>query len=197
MPEIKNVTAGKPKVTGSIYRAKAGSTLPADAKEELDTAFKALGYVSEDGVSNSNTPESEKIKAWGGDVVMMIQTGKEDKFKFKLIETLNVDVMKTVYGDNNVTGDIDSGIAISANGNENEEYAWVIDMIMRGGVLKRIVIPSASITELGDINYKDKEATGYDVTITATPDSEGNTHYEYVSARTVTAQTTAQTTAEV
>lgn len=184
MPETKNVTAGKPKVSGSIFRAKTGSTLPNDAKTELDAAFKALGYVSEDGVSNSNSPESEKIKAWGGDVVMMIQTGKEDKFKFKMIETLNVEVMKTVYGDKNVTGDISTGIAISANSDASEEYSWVIDMIMRGGVLKRIVIPSASITELGDISYKDKEAVGYDVTITATPDSKGSTHYEYISAGT-------------
>lgn len=184
MPETKNVSAGKPKVSGSIYRAKTGSTLPTDAGSKLNDAFKALGYVSEDGVSNSNSMESETIKAWGGDVVMMIQTGKEDKFKFKMIETLNVEVMKTVYGDKNVTGEISTGITISVNSSENEEYAWVIDMIMRGGILKRIVIPSANITELGDISYKDKEAIGYDVTITATPDSNGNTHYEYISADT-------------
>ena len=181
-----NVSAGKPKVTGAIWTAPLGTDLPEDTTEAL-TGFACLGYCSDDGLTNSTNLESETIKAWGGDTVLTIQTSKEDTYGFKLIEVLNVDVLKFVYGDENVSGSLSSGIVLKANNKELPERIIVIDMIMRDNTAKRVVIPSCKITEIGDIVYSDSEAVGYEVTVACTPDSDGNTHYEYIRKSTVSA----------
>lgn len=184
--DANNVSAAKPAKAGAIFRAALGTTLPTSATEALNAAFKALGYVSEDGVTNANSPSSDKAKAWGGATVLNFFDDKSDTWKMKLIEALNPEVLKTVYGEDNVTGDLVSGISVSADTTEYDYYSWVIDMVLKNNVAKRIVIPNASITELEEIVYKDNEAIGFGITISALPDEKGNTHYDYMVKGTTT-----------
>lgn len=176
----KNVSTGKPKIGGSVFVAPVGTELPKDTTTPLNEAFKCLGYCSEDGITNENKISTEKVKAWGGDTVVNALDEKEDTFKTKLIESLNEDVLKTVYGAENISGTIATGLTVKVNNTQPEDNAFVFEMILKGGAIKRIVIPQASISEMGEIVYKDKDPIGYELTLMALPDEEGNTHYEYI-----------------
>lgn len=179
MTQVTNVSYGKPKIGGAIYSAPAFAKTPTDAVLPLGENWQELGYVSEDGVTNTNSPESENIKAWGGDTVLVSQTEKEDTFTFTLIEILNINVLKEIYGSENVTGTLDKGIKITANAKPYQSHKLVIEMVLNDA-LKRIVIPNAVVSEVGEIEYKDDSAVGYETTIQALPDEQGNTHYEYL-----------------
>lgn len=177
---VGNVSTGKPGISGGVYYGATGTTLPTNATSSL-AAYTALGYVSEDGLTNSNSPESDTGKAWGGDIVITYQTEKPDTFQFTLIESKNANVLKAVYGSDNVTGTLATGLTVTANADEAEENIWVFDMVMRNDTYKRIVVPVGKVTEVGDIVYKDDELVGYELTIQAFPDEDGNTHYEYIT----------------
>lgn len=180
--DSRNVSAAEPKIGGAISVAPLGTSLPETANANLAAAFVKLGYVSEDGLTNSNPIESEQIGSWDGETVLTVENSRTDSFRFKLLEVLNVNVLKAIYGSDNVEGTLESGITVKANSKPKEEMSWVVDMVMKNGVLKRIVIPQAKLSGLEDIVYKRNEAVGYDATITATPyeDYGGDTHRELI-----------------
>lgn len=178
MASTTNVTAGKPKIGGAVSIAAIGTTLPTDATTALTEGFASLGYISEDGMTQGITRDSEAIKAWGGDTVMTTQTDFEETFNFTLIEALSIDVRKAVFGDSNVSGAIASGITTIVNSKELPAHVWAIDLVYNGAV-SRIVIPNGKVSEIGETVYADNEPVGYELTVTALPDDSGNCSYEY------------------
>lgn len=180
--EVKNVSVGKPMVGGAVFRAPIGTTLPTNASSALSNVFNNMGYISEEGVKNNNSRETTEIKAWGGDTVLQPQTSKTDTFGMTFLESINLEVLKAIYGEDNVSGTLTAGMEIKSNSSELDYAVWVIDMILTDGVLKRIVIPNGKITEVGEIVYKDDEPIGFESTITAFPGSDGDSHKEYIVA---------------
>ena len=180
MPDATYVTAGKPKIGGSVYRAPLGTTLPTNATTALGTAFVDQGHISDEGLKNNNTASSDSVKAWGGQVVLNLQSEKPDEWSFTLLGAKDVNVLKTVYGDDNVSGTLATGVVVQANADELPDSSWVFEMVLKGGTLKSVVLPDAMIKEIAEITYSDSAAVGYGITLSALPDTSGNTHYEYL-----------------
>jgi len=174
---VSNVVAGKPLTTGGVLVAPLGTAMPTNTSTALAAAYKAIGYVGEDGVTEGGERTTEKVKAWGGDVVKVLQTDHSLTYAFTMIETLNVEALKAVYGSTNVTSTAATAStgtlqSINVTGQVLPHQVWCIEV--RDGVAKvRIAIKDGQITEVGEITYNDGSVVGYPVTIEAFPDSAG------------------------
>ena len=175
----KFVSQAKPKVAGAVWSAPAGVQLPTDATTALAEDFKCLGYVSEDGWTKSTEFTTSAVKAWGGDKVLESSEKSGESLKIKFIEALNADVLKMVYGADNVTGTLDEGLVVASKSGAPITHSIVIEEILKNGVLQRVVFPYAILNALGDETHKTTDPIGYECTFGIEADTNGVFHYEY------------------
>jgi hypothetical protein len=179
------VIVGKPLVTGGILNAPLGTALPVDATTALNAAFGAVGYVTDDGVTKSESRDITKINAWGGDTIAVVQTAFGVDLKFKMAEYLGVRAQSAIYGDANVVSTIGAGAApdtlkVTVTSEEPPYKSWIV-AIKQGLNTVRLVIPNARISETGDTEYKDDDVASLDATLSCIPDSAGAYYYLYAS----------------
>jgi hypothetical protein len=178
--DASNVSFGKPKATGAVFVAPAGTTVPTNATSTLDAAFNGLGYVSEDGLVNGTETDTESVVAWGGTKVLEGQTTFSETFMVNLIET-NANALKVFYGEDNVVVSGDN-ITVKQNGAPLPNLVVVFELVLSGGRIKRIVVPNAQVVDRsGEVTYVDGEPISYPALFQAYPDADGNTHIEYIT----------------
>lgn len=85
---VSQVAAGKPLATGGILTAPKGTALPTTQAATPNVAFVSPGYIGEDGFSYNPERTTEKKRAWGGDIVKIVQTDFSVEVKFTLIEEI-------------------------------------------------------------------------------------------------------------
>jgi len=184
-PTSTKVVAGKPSVLGGAFFGPTTTIGPTDGTTALTAGFLGLGYIGDDGLSETVDRSIDKKKAWGGDVVKIVQTDFGAQLKLTLIETLNSDVLKAVYGDANVT----TTAATATKGTEFKvnvksdllpRKSWVFEV--RDDPAKiRIYVPTGQVTEIGEVTYTESDLTGYEVTIDCFPDANGNSFIKYIN----------------
>jgi hypothetical protein len=184
-PTASKVVAGKPAVIGGAYYAPTATVAPTDGTTALNVAFVGLGYISEDGLTESVERNTDKKRAWGGDVVKIVQTEFGAQIKLTLIETLNSDVLKATYGDSNVTTTAPSATKgtehkVKVNGSVLPQKSWVF-AIRDDPATIRLYIPKGQVTEIGEVTYTDSDLTGYELTIDCFPDANGDSFIKYVN----------------
>lgn len=164
--------------TGGVAAGPIDSDLPDDATSPLPEGIVPLGLVGDEGVSLTRERSTDDIRAWGGQIVRTVQTEFSESATFQFLESDKAEVLTEVYGEDNVTV---SGGNISIVHNEQTLPPRVFVFDMRDGdKRRRLVLPNAQITETEDISYVHSDIIRYGVTVTAYPDEDGNSAYEYI-----------------
>lgn len=185
----KNVLAGIPDVAGGLWvkdliedpaqYPKAGADLKADG-------WTHVGFISEDGVTEANERDTEKVKAWGGDTVRVLQNDHTQTFAFSFFELGNPEVLKLIYGDENVTVGSDGKVEVKQNSKVLPHKSFMIQ-VLDGNTKIDKFIPDGQITETGELQMTHSAVMSVEVTMEAFVDKQGNKVYTTQSQVTPTA----------
>ena len=195
---------GKPKASGGVLFADVTAEFPETAVAPIPAGYTSGGYVSEDGVTKSESRDVEGIKDWAGLTVKRSQTGFEVTFAFQFLEYLNPDAARTIYGDDAVTVEpatVEHGaqMRVAVTAAEAPHKRWIFDMA-DGLAHLRVLVPDAQVSETGDTPYTVADGAVRDVTLYAFPDEDGVFVYELSDdgrkVPVVTEQTVAAAAAE-
>ena len=185
MTTSTNVASGKPLATGGILIAPLGTVMPIDLSTALNASFAKAGYIAEDGVTEAFERTTEKVKAWGGKTVKVMQSEHSLIFSFTFIESFNAVVLKSIYGDENVTVTAATATTgavykVLVTDEDLPHNAYVFE-IKDGDARIRIAGADGLIMSVGEITYVDAELISYPVTVEFFDDENGVKAIKYLS----------------
>lgn len=152
-------------VTGTVSYAVTTAPAPTNATSPLDAAYRDVGYVSDEGVKENRDHSTSNIVAWqGADVVRTVVTEASFTISFTMIET-NSNSAELFYGAavNATDGSVE--IDAAATGGRRSLVVDYVD----GTKFVRLYLPTAEVTEVGEVSLVSGDAVGYQVTVIGYP----------------------------
>lgn len=180
-----NVSAGKGVKGGYIFSAPVGTALPTDAKATLNSSFKCLGFISEDGYVETVDEDSDDIVDMNGDVMDSTNSNRVESAQFTLAE-IKSETLKRMYGAANVT-DTKGVITVKHNSDSHDTFSYVLELVLKNGRRWRKVVPRGKSSELDDLTIASSELCQRALTIKYLSDENGNTCYDYIESTETTA----------
>ena len=184
--DATNVAAGSPLVTGGIYAAPVGTTLPTTSDAALNVAFVGLGYAGESGVTPSgDEATTTDLKAWGGTVVASLtDTAAVKRYSFTLIEQYLARGQQVHLRLRQRRGHRRRWWAGHPARHRGQGHrARPLLHRLRHEVRPkqmRLVVPNGTVKILAERPYVDSDLTGWECEVTCLADSDGTYVYRYL-----------------
>lgn len=181
MTNTNFVASGVGKAGGYVFRGPLGTALPTDADTALDEDYINQGMASNDGIVRAIAKAYEVTRDQRGDEAHRSKTETSVTVELTLIESMNPEVAKTIFGEDAVTVTGDT-IAIAYKGEEPPRSVWVFELA-EGEALRRFVCPvSQMVTEELSQTFSVGEVVSFPVTLTLFKDTSGAFFYDYAQS---------------
>lgn len=169
-------------VAGAISMAPVGTELPKTARDDVDSAFKSSGYVSNEGVNVTPTLNTTEVVDWNGDVIRTLLESFTGTVNFSLIQFDGASA-KMVFGDDNVsetpaTSMTGAQVNVSIGASLPAAKSWVFRM-KDGDNLIRVVLPNAQVTDWAELTFAKNTPIPLPATLTCNADESGKSIYIY------------------
>ena len=171
-----------------IWLAPIGNSAPTDATTALPVDWSTLDYLSEDGVTLSESTNSEDIYPWQGrSPVRTMITERNLAMEFSMFE-FNEQNLQLYFGmEQAAQGTADSWSLNVVSNAPAQIYSFVID-VADLDVKVRYYIPRGSLSDAGDLEITDSGVMALPVTL-KTLDAAGELmeiFYSKATTRSVT-----------
>lgn len=196
MLDTSNLGIAKGREGGYACVAPAGTdpTPFLDMKKTLaelcntQTTLKSLGYISEDGITIAADTDTDDISDWSGAIVASPMSSFGETIEVSFLETRD-SVLKSVYGDANVTSDNKGTTTVRHNKNFTASHLYIFDCVVSDTKVKRVVVPNGVIVERDDMEMNNSDLAAYSPTIKCLPSDafNGDTMREYIYDTTTAA----------
>jgi hypothetical protein len=171
---------------GGGWVADVGTTAPATPLTQPAAPWSPLGAISDNGLVYGFDEASQEFTPWGLTSPFRRAITKSIRtFKMDLWETARVSVASVMYRLPATSLAPTAGVTTYAEtaSPQPDKRAWYF-IVMDGTSTRGFYVPQGEVTDRADVTFKQSDMSGYQLTITAYPDSAGNTvyHQDYVPA---------------
>lgn len=178
----RNVMTGAPDVgiSGGFFIGKsthAPEDFPTNALEPAADVVARLGlesggYITSDGVSESEDRSTEKILDWNLDVIDIVETDYGLTLTTTFAEAANAAVLRFLYGDDNVEV-TETGVYVRKGSRVMDNHAIMFDLKGKGDARGRGFADEAQVSSIGEISYTKSGLIQYNATIDVLNDVTG------------------------
>lgn len=154
-------------VTGAVYAGPTGSTAPTTAVSAVPAVYNDLGYISDDGVTETYDDDVQDIQAWqGGAIVRTLISSSKASLAFTMIESKASTL--ELYHKGSVVEEITDGYQIDVVVPGVVRKSFIFD-VLDGDKHIRMYVRDGEVSERGEITYINDETISYSVTLTCYP----------------------------
>lgn len=157
-----NVSATKSVVGGYCFRAPVGTALPTSPSWTPTSAWKCMGYITEDGETFSTNSNVAEFRDQNGDIMDTSQSNYGESFACSFAET-KAATFESVFGDGAVT-DEDGVLKVNHTGEEPGTYSYAFLFLLKDGRKWVRYAEKCKRTAVGDLSTNSANVLAWNAT---------------------------------